>query len=100
VITLNISSVPALRERSFQPFLAMPSGGPTYVPQYGAADLATYARMWCAQPEAGAAASYVARSCARVGIHVLRRTKDNDQERLLNHPVTALLRSPNPRAGR
>lgn len=75
------------------PMLPIPSVPVTVATERFTTD---YALLWRAQPELRTVVDFLARNVAQLGLHVFRRVSDVDRERLLDHPVAALLRRPNP----
>jgi HK97 family phage portal protein len=55
-----------------------------------------YASIWRTQPQVRTVVSFLARNIAQLGVHVYRRLSEVDRVRLTDHPLAALLRTPNP----
>lgn len=55
-----------------------------------------YATLYRLQPNIRTVVDFLARNIAQLGLHVYRRISDNDRERLFDHQVADILRSPLP----
>jgi len=56
----------------------------------------TYATIYEQQPNVRTCVDFLARNVAQLGLHVFRREGETDRVRLREHPLTLLLRRPNP----
>lgn len=57
---------------------------------------ADYGAIWRTQPNVRTVVDFLARNVAQLGLHGYRRVSDTDRERLAGHPVSELIRRPNP----
>lgn len=75
--------------------------GPLGMPTLGALPLSgspwEYAEIWRTQPQVRTVVGFLARNLAHIGLHTYRRVSDTDRERLTDHPLALLLKSPMPR---
>ena len=55
-----------------------------------------YLQLWRTQPSVRRAVSFIARNIAQLGLHLYERKGDADRQRLTDHPLANLLRTPNP----
>lgn len=55
-----------------------------------------YLEIWRKQYAVKTTVSFLARNIAQLGLPVYRRKGDNDRERLIDHPLAALINRPNP----
>lgn len=55
-----------------------------------------YLEIWRKQYAVRTTVTFLARNIAQLGLHVFRRKGDNDRERLNDHPLSELIRNPNP----
>jgi HK97 family phage portal protein len=53
-----------------------------------------YSEIWRTQPHVRTVISFLARNIAQLGLHTFRRLSDTDRERLTDHPLALLLKSP------
>lgn len=56
----------------------------------------TYAELWRTQPQVRKVVGFLARNVAQLGLHAFDRVSDTDRQRVTEHPLTDLLRKPNP----
>ena len=56
----------------------------------------TYGHIYRAQPAVRTVVSFLARNVSQLALQTFRRLADNDRERLTEHPLAALLTTPNP----
>jgi HK97 family phage portal protein len=69
---------------------------PAYSLRIGQDQFRDYAQLWRMQPELRTVVDFIARNLAQLGLHVFRRVSDVERVRLVNHPLTDLLDTPNP----
>lgn len=55
-----------------------------------------YGSIWRTQPNVRTVTGFLARNIGQIGLHAFRRVSDDERRRLSGHPITELIRRPNP----
>ena len=80
--------------------LSTPVSGVSRAIELLSGESASYEAIWRTQPQVRTVVSFLARNVAQLGIHVYRRVSDTDRQRMNDHPLATLLRTPNHRTTR
>ena len=54
-----------------------------------------YAEIWARQPQVRTVVGFLARNIAQIGLHLYKRVSDTDRERVIDHPLSQMLATPN-----